>query len=367
MNNKPKLLFIVEAMGGGVFTYIVDLTNELVKSYDIYVAHAVRQQTPSDYMDYFDRKIHFIKIENFKRSVGLYDIKAFFEIKKIAEEIKPDIIHLHSSKAGALGRWALTGIKNFDGDQVPMFYTPHGYSFLMSDQSTAKRVFYKFIETVSAKKLCMTISCSKGEHNETLKLTRNAIYINNGINTKQLDGMIASVKKMDHVFTVFTLGRICYQKNPRLFNQIAESMPDTKFLWIGDGELRDELTSENIEVTGWTDRKIAIQYAVNADVFLLTSLWEGLPISLLEAMYMKKLCVVSDVIGNNDVIKNGKNGYLCRNVKDFLDGIQGDISLGQQAKENIEQMYNTVIMAQKYSAVYRKSLKRNKTFIAKNQ
>ena len=77
-----------------------------------------------------------------------------------------------------------------------------------------------------------------------------------------------------------------------------------KFVWIGDGELRDQLTSENIEITGWADRSTAIRYAVNADVFLLPSRWEGLPISLLESMYMKKACVVSNVIGNRDVIVN---------------------------------------------------------------
>ena len=55
---KQKLLFVVEAMGGGVFTYIVDLANELVHFYDMYIAYAVRPQTPSDYREQFDRRIH---------------------------------------------------------------------------------------------------------------------------------------------------------------------------------------------------------------------------------------------------------------------------------------------------------------------
>ena len=109
-------------------------------------------------------------------------------------------------------------------------------------------------------------------------------------------------EKVEHPFTVYTLGRICYQKKPTLFNEIAGSFPNVKFVWIGDGELRGELTSKNIEITGWADRSTAIRYAVNADVFLLPSRWEGLPISLLESMYMKKICVVSNVIGNRDVI-----------------------------------------------------------------
>ena len=140
MAEKKKILYIVEAMGGGVFTYIVDLTNELVDTYDMYIAYAVRKQTPSNYKDYFDKRIHLIEVKNFARAINATkDIAAFFEIRKIAKEIKPDIIHLHSSKAGALGRFA------FSGKRVPLFYTPHGYSFLMQNSSEAKRKIYKGI------------------------------------------------------------------------------------------------------------------------------------------------------------------------------------------------------------------------------
>ena len=52
MATKKKILYIVEAMGGGVFTYIVDLANELVDTYDMYIAYAVRKQTPSNYKEY---------------------------------------------------------------------------------------------------------------------------------------------------------------------------------------------------------------------------------------------------------------------------------------------------------------------------
>lgn len=98
MAEKKKILFIVEAMGGGVFTYIVDLANELVKEYEMYIAYAVRNQTPENYHDYFDKKIKLIKVKNFERSVNpIKDLKAFFEIKRIAKEVHPDIIHLHSS------------------------------------------------------------------------------------------------------------------------------------------------------------------------------------------------------------------------------------------------------------------------------
>lgn len=78
--------------------------------------YAVRKQTPKNYKDYFDKRIHLIEVKNFGRAINpTKDIAAFFEVKKIAAEVKPDVIHLHSSKAGAIGRVA------FDG-KIPMFY-----------------------------------------------------------------------------------------------------------------------------------------------------------------------------------------------------------------------------------------------------
>lgn len=140
-------------------------------------------------------------------------------------------------------------------------------------------------------------------YQETLKLTQHATYVNNGINMAELKEIVDRTDKVEHPFTVYTLGRICYQKNPTMFNAIAELLPDVKFVWIGDGELRKELTSENIEITGWADRATAIKYAVNADVFLLPSRWEGLPISLLESMYIRNRVDV-------DLIREHVHGFL---------------------------------------------------------
>lgn len=181
-------------------------------------------------------------------------------------------------------------------------------------------------------------------------------YVNNGINMVELQEIIDKTEKVEHQFTVYTLGRICYQKNPTLFNEIAELLSDVKFVWIGDGELRGELTSKNIEITGWADRTTAIKYAVNADVFLLPSRWEGLPISLLESMYMKKVCVVSNVIGNRDVIHNGENGFVCTKAEDFVKAIEAcrgeNEKLTEQAYRDILEMYNTKVMAEQYGKKY---------------
>ena len=265
LTERKKILYVVEAMGGGVFTYIVDLANALVDTYDMYIAYAVRKQTPKNYRDYFDKRIKLVEVKNFCREIKpTKELAAVKEIKKIADEIKPDIIHLHSSKAGVIGRIA------FNGVDVPLFYTPHGYSFLMKDAGVIKRGIYWGIEKVFANRNCTIISCSKGEYQESLKLTPNATYVDNAINAEKLKERLKEVKEEEHPFTVFTLGRICYQKNPAQFNKIAEAMPNIKFMWIGDGDLRSELSAPNIEVTGWVDRETALKKSLIADVFVLT-------------------------------------------------------------------------------------------------
>lgn len=353
-NKKKKVLFIVEAMGGGVFSYIVDLANKLAGSMNVYIAYGIRKETPLNYIEYFDKRIKLIKIDNFTREINFNkDIKSFFEIKRVAEEINPDIIHLHSSKAGVLGRLA------FNNKKSTLFYTPHGYSFLMESSGLIKRKIYYIIEAILAKKNCKTVSCSKGEYLETEKFNKNAAYVNNGIDIKKLQTIINKNKNKNKndVFTVFTIGRICHQKNPELFNMIAERLPHIKFVWIGDGELKEKLTSDNITITGWMNRDDVIKKALSADAFILTSLWEGLPISLLEAMYMKKVCIVNNVIGNKDVINHGINGYVCSNVDEFVESLNLVIKnnhehMVNQSYNDVLMYYNTDIMLEEYIKIY---------------
>lgn len=351
--DKKKVLFVVEAMGGGVFTYIVELSNALCATFDITVAYAIRQQTPSNYIDYFDKRVHLIKVENFCRSVSFVkDVKACMEIYGIAKKVNPDIIHLHSSKAGILGRIVFAYTK------AKLFYTPHGYSFLMQNYGVVKRTIFKALEKIFAIRRCKTISCSRGEYNESRKLTKNTTFVSNGINLDEIDSFCKELSKRENVkLTVFTLGRICEQKNPALFNKIAEMCPNIDFIWIGDGDLRQELKASNIRILGWCNREEALKCAYQADVFILTSLWEGLPMSLLEAMYLKKLCIVSDVIGNHDVIQNGINGYICRTAEEYVSVLthisdEKTRKLQDRAYADVVKEYSVGVMSKKYIKIY---------------
>ena len=351
---KKKILHIVEAFGGGVFSVLVDLINSTSEEFEIVVAYSKRPQTPENFESYFSKNVKFIEVKNFARSINLKkDIKAFFELKKIIKSQKPDIIHLHSSKAGFLGRFAANGRK------IKMLYNPHGFSFLMQDCSKIKRKIYWIIEKIGAMRKCKIVGCSKGEYEEALRLSKNSICINNAINVEKLQKETKDfdIKKIDlKNLKICISGRIGYQKNPEFFNKIAESFPKCNFTWIGDGDLKDKLTSKNIKITGWKTREEVLKLVNENDIFILTSIWEGLPISLLEAMYLGKVCLVTDCIGNRDVIKNNQNGYLINqeNYKSILDNLNYDDlkDISTNAKNDILNEYNIKNMVEKYRGEY---------------
>lgn len=358
-------------MGGGIFTYMVELTNRLAEKHEVYIAYATRPQTPVNYRDYFDERIHLIEVENFVREIDFVkDYRALKEVKNIVKEINPSVVHLHSSKAGAIGRIGI------NGRQIPLFYTPHGYSFLINNHGVLKRITYWSLEMILGFKKCKTISCSRGEHENTSKITCNSTFIENGVDLVRLNEMveIPGAKRAEGPLTVYTMGRICGQKNPVLFDEIARRLPSIQFVWIGDGDMREFIISENIRVTGWMNRQAALQEAMKADVFLLNSYWEGLPMSLLESMYMYKPCVVSDVAGNHDVISEGENGYVCKRASEYVDVLkrleriytdagcpdsekQMLESMVQTGRKDIETIYNVRSMAEKYSNVYEQAMR----------
>ncbi|MDR1556377.1 MAG: glycosyltransferase, partial [Tannerellaceae bacterium] len=258
-----------------------------------------------------------------------------------------------SSKAGFLGRWA------YNCSKYKVFYTPHGFSFLIQDISKLKRIFYRLIEYFSAQRKAVTIACGKGEYEEAKKLSGRCSYVSNGININKLNPFLKEKTSINAIPVVCTSGRISGQKNPELFNEIARLLPHVKFLWIGEGEMRTELTAPNITITGWVSQETAIELTAKADFFLLPSRWEGFPISLLEAMYLKKICLVSDVIGNKDVIRNGQNGFICHNTDEYVYRINQIVndklnwkSATEQAHNDVVSLYNTDIMAAEYEKNY---------------
>lgn len=350
---KKKILMVCEAFGGGVFAYVSQLCNDMSDIYDVYLAYSLRPQTPKNFEKSLNTNVHLIELEYLGKK-GVTDIsnnlKSIKEIRKIYSEVSPDIIHLHSSIAGAIGRIAFKNMNN-------VIYTPHGYAHILLGNNLKSKLYY-FAEKILGKKNSIILTCCESEDQESKKFSRRTYYIETGINIHQFQKSVSELSKdLNSEFTVFTLGRICEQKQPTLFNQIAEKLPEISFLWIGDGELRDVLTSKNITVTGWKSRMEALNIAKKSDVFILPSLGEAIAMSLLENMFLEKLVIVSDTIGNKSVIENGINGFKCCNIKQYVEAIKSareefPTDIVRNAKNDVLNIYNSDVMKKKFIDFY---------------
>lgn len=315
-----NIIHIVESFGGGVYDFLVDLTNGMPE-FNYYIIYGKRENTPADFKKDFPKGTKFFYWKNAAREINpkkdLFALKELIDILKSVDNI--DIVHLHSSKAGFLGRLAakILGLQN------KTIYTSHGVSFLRHDVSKFKKKQFEIFEKIASKFGGDIIACSKSEAEEFKKIGIKADFIFNGIKLNKC--CIKKNKKNSNQFIIGTVGRITYPKNPMMFNEIANQFleyKDIKFVWIGDGELRDELTSENIEITGWLNKDDLFKKLAEIDLYISTSLWEGLPLSVLQAMCFRKPLLLSNCVGNVDLVIEGKNGFIFNDKEEAVNKIE---------------------------------------------
>lgn len=347
---KIRLLYVVESFSTGVYAIVRDVACNLdPQRFEVLILHSLRSDSPKNYSHDFNSPnitLSYIPMG----TTGNY-LKAIGSIRKAIHEFQPDSIHLHSSKAGFLGRIAAHNTKS------RLFYTPHGISFIRTDVGFAKRkIFYLLEKFIQLYTPCRMIAVSPAEYENVLKLTTNATVINNFID-------VASVPQSQETDTLVVgiTGRITEAKNPQLFNRIALGMPAARFIWIGDGDLRPQLTAPNIQITGQVTRNEALQKLSELSVYIQTSSWEGMPISLLEAMACGRPVVVSRIPAHENLIQDGASGYICDGdaAGQFIEKIglllqQPDLrrSLGQAAKSYVLAHHDLKQAIEHYSAEY---------------
>ena len=358
---KIKIVHLVEALGGGVYTYFINLTQVLAEDprFDVTVIYSDKREQidPRRVAQDFYPQTNLIVIPMTREINPLGDYKAFKAIRKELHKIKPDVLHVHSSKAGILGRFAHLSSR---GIHAKLFYTPHGYSFLRKDVGYLKRTIFFAIEFFTQKLCGGTIVACGDTELEYSKKIGPALLVRNSINH---DRIISYQKpKAEQIIKVGILGRITAARNPVLFNKLALQHPEIEFLWIGDGELRNLLSAPNITITGWfKNRAQALKILEELDVYLQTSLWEGLPIAVLEAAAREIPIIATHIIGNQDVVKSGRTGCLFQDAESFeacLDALQPKAvreKLGQAAAKRNRLLFDSTINFSKLGEIYLKA------------
>lgn len=321
------IVHVVEPFAAGIAVFVKSLTEMMPDDMHI-IVHGERKKeiAASEVKKIFPRKnIRFIKWRSAQRSVHpLKDFMALGELYKMLRRLKKknlaDAVHLHSSKSGLLGRAAcrMAAIEN-------VVYTPNGAPFL-SGKNPIANYFYQQLERLGHGLGGKVICCSESELKAYKRIGIKARYVNNGISMRHpayamhqpahamRDGKL---KK----FRIITSGRIVAQKNPYLFNTIAtyfQEFEDFEFLWAGDGDERSALKANNITITGWLPTQEVKELVTQADIYLSTSLYEGLSFAVLEALALRKPVLLSNCVGNRDVVKSGLNGDLFTNETEAI-------------------------------------------------
>lgn len=314
-----KVVHIVEALEGGVYTYFKDLSayfgdekiSENIETIIIYSSNRNGVSTQKVNAE-FSKGINLIHLDMVREISLAKDLKSIVKLTQELKKINPDIIHLHSSKAGVLGRLS----SFFLFKKTKLFYSPHGYAFLRTDISNRTKRFYSVIEKNFQYLFGGTIVACGDTEFEIAKNIGPSKLIRNGVDINEIRKYF--LPHQNTKLTIGILGRITAARNPKLFNEIALQFPDFNFIWIGDGELNHLITAPNIQITGWIlDKNTVFKTLNSVDIYLQTSLWEGLPIAVLEAMALQKPVIATHIIGNKDIVVPNETGFLFDEINEL--------------------------------------------------
>lgn len=289
------------------------------------------------------------------------DLKSIIEVRKILKQIKPDIIYMHSSKAGAIGRIAL--VFNFKAKKL---YNAHGWYFNAQISDKKKKIF-ALIEKILAIKTDRIINISKSEYESALRYKiapkKKMCIIENGIdftkfknNDKNREETRKEYNIKENETVIGVVGRLSEQKDPmtmiKAFELVHKENKNTRLMYVGSGELEEEVKkyarenniSDKVIITGWVNN--VEKYIPAFDIAVLPSKWEGFGLVLIEYMACDKPIIATNVGGIKDIIKNEENGLL----------VEG---------ENEKQLYEAIKRYIKDKKILIDILKKNKRYIEK--
>ncbi len=271
-----------------------------------------------------DSSFRTVFVDSLVRDISPFqDLLAVFELASVLLRERPTVLHTHSSKAGILGRLAgaVAG--------VPIVvHTYHGFGFHDRQPAFVKSL-YVFLERLCAHftSALVFVSRSNIAYAAAHGLVRpeDAVLIRSGVALAGLPAKVDAAKlKMSagvgmHKSLVVSVGNLKPQKNAADFVAAAaavlKEVPESRFVFLGDGPERKKLEARafalglegKVLFLGW--RRDAAQWLAAADVFVMTSLWEGLPRALVEAMKSGRPAVCYATDGVTDLIREGENGF----------------------------------------------------------
>ncbi|WEK21204.1 MAG: glycosyltransferase family 4 protein [Candidatus Pedobacter colombiensis] len=369
-NKKIKILQTIRQgkIGGGE-SHVIDLVQELNKDGYESIVLSFTHGPMVDKMKSIGIKTYVIETER------PFDFTKWCKVKEILEAENIDIVHAHGTRANSN---TYNSAKQLG---IPVVYTVHGWSF-HPDQGFFLRNLRILGEKYLVNRANLTICVSDNNLNDARKeFTMNRTkVIKYGINLEKFnpENAFEDIRKElgvdEGTVLVGYVVRMTKQKDPLTLIKAIALIPDNldvKFLFVGDGELKIDAIKLAKQLNVYSriifmDFRQDVPNILNAvDIYCLPSLWEGLPIGMLEAMAMNKAVVVTAIDGAKEVIRSMENGILVpvQNPEELAEAlillvkdagfrmkigenagktILDDFNVSKMTKQ-IEQVYNSII------------------------
>jgi glycosyltransferase involved in cell wall biosynthesis len=306
-----RVLHVIARLNvGGTARYITQLANELPKhGIETFVATGFVQGAEVE--DPSAQTIDLIRIPAMGRSIRpIKDHLARKQLEKIIQEVKPDFIHTHTFKAGYVIR--------MKKQVVPVIHTFHGHLLDDPEFSGFKSKLIVALERKLAKKSAKLVTVGRRVADELLEQqigTRNQfVNIPPGVVAVNVTPKVQALKNLnlevDGAPIVGWIARVTGVKNPMRALEVADALPDTRFVMAGGGDLLEQVKAKapaNVSVIGWA---VAADLFGASDIILSTSENEGMPVALIEAQLAGKPVVATDVGSVSEVILNHETGIV---------------------------------------------------------
>ncbi len=306
-----RVLHVIARLNvGGTARYITQLANELPNhGIETFVATGFVQGSESE--DPSAQSIDLIRVPAMGRSIRpIKDHLARKQLDKIIAEVKPDIIHTHTFKAGYVIR--------MKKQPVPVIHTFHGHLLDDPEFSGFKSKVIIEVERMLAKKSAKLVTVGRRVADELLeqKIGHRSQFVNipPGVVAVDVTPKAQAVKNLNlqdnGTPIVGWIARMTGVKNPMRALDVADALPDTQFVMAGGGDLLEQVKAaapSNVSVIGWAD---AADLFGASDIILSTSENEGMPVALIEAQLAGKPVVATDVGSVAEVILNHETGIV---------------------------------------------------------
>jgi glycosyltransferase involved in cell wall biosynthesis len=373
VSKKIRILFGLEAAGGGALKHLVYLATNLQSDlFDITVIVSPRSNNAIIEIDKMAKLgIHVIKMPMIREISLMRDMNILVKIYYHLRSNKYDIVHSHSSKAGVYFR-----IAAFLNNVRVILHTPH--SFYFQSKKGIRKVFFKKIEKILTKITDQVIvSENEMQHFVTNEIgaADKLININNAINFK--DYIVHDKNEMVHLLglsrnsiVIGAIGRLVEQKGyhtlVNVAHQIIKKFPDTIFIIGGDGEMKGHLNDaikrlgmqKKIILLGHYEEVSKLYSAI--DIFVSTSLWEGLPYALLEAMWYSKPIVATNlgyeriICDNEYLVENEDTNLFLDRLSNLIQSERLRMEIGKKNRLLVEENFSFTKFVEQHQKLYLK-------------